>query len=165
MATSDQYNANTPDQSITSAPSSFQGGTPGTTGPGLTSYQLALMNELAKGTTPPFGVNPDFLRAMNTFTSSKILTPATRNIYGEPIQPPFAPGMTGNAYAVVGNVIYLVRQAMDCGPDETDRYETIAVENLANVTIRTWQYYGDKNPQPNGTASTGTGDGGTAGDL
>jgi hypothetical protein len=162
-AQTDQYNAQQPNQSSNSAPTSFTAGSPTLPQTTLTSYQLALANELMIGTTPPFGVNPDFIRAMNTFTSSKLLTPATKNSEGGIIQPPFAPGMTGNAYIVLGSTIYLVRQALDCGPGETDRYETVAIENLANTTIRTWQYYGD--PQPSGSASTGTGTDGTVGDL
>jgi hypothetical protein len=62
--------------------------------------------------------------------------------------------MSGTAYIIVGQLIHLVRQAQNCGPEEYSRYEKIPIENLANTTIRTWQYYGDR--QPAGSAADGS---------
>ena len=152
----DQYTAKQPLSSSNRPPEVFAIGQPPSVYPGLTSYQLALADKLMQGTVPPFGINPDFLRVMNTFSSSKILTPATQNPKtGETVQPPFAPGITGNSYILIGQTIYVIRQAQECGPNGEERYEKVAVENLANVAIRTWQYYGDA--QPSGSASDGTG--------
>lgn len=155
---SDQYKAVTPLEYESIIPNPYRGNIPTLPPAGLTSYQLALADQLVKGTTPPFGVNPAFIKAMNTFASSKLLTPATINPKtGAMVQPPIAPGVAGTAYVVIGNLVHVIRQAQDCGPDETERYEKVAVENVANVAIRTWQYYGES--QPNGSAATGTGEG------
>ena len=159
ISVTDQYKAETPVQYKSITPVPYQGTTPNPPQPSLTSYQLALADQLVKGTAPPFGVNPDFIAAMNTFSSSKLLSPATVNPKtGQVVQPPIAPGIAGTSYVIVGDMIHVIRQAQDCGPDEVNRYEKVAVENLANVAIRTWQYYGEA--QPNGSASTGTGEAG-----
>lgn len=159
ISVNDQYKATAPIQIGSITPVPYQGTTPNLPLPSLTSYQLALADQLVRGTAPPFGINPDFIAAMNTFSSSKILSPATIDPKtGQTVQPPFAPGMSGTSYIIVGEVIHLVRLAQDCGPDETARYEKVPIENLANVAIRTWQYYGES--QPNGSASQGTGEAG-----
>jgi hypothetical protein len=157
ISASDQFKADKPIQFGPITPVPFQGTTPNLPPASLTSYQLALADQLVKGTTPPFGVNPNFIAAMNTFASSKLLTPATIDPKtGQRIQPPFAPGLAGTSYIVIGEMIHIVRRAQDCGPNEVDRYEKVAIENLANVAIRTWQYYGEA--QPNGSAASGTGE-------
>lgn len=154
----DQYRADTPISTTSAIPNPYRGTTPNVTSAGLTPYQLALADQLVKGTAPPYGVNPGFIAAMNTFASTKLLTPSTINPKTlETVQPPIAPGVSGNAYVVLGSTVYVIRQAQDCGPDDVNRYEKIAVENLANIAIRTWLYYGGS--QPNGSAATGTGEG------
>ena len=153
--TTDQYAANVPSQQASSIPIAFHGDHPAPTPSGLTAYQLALADQMVKGTIPAFGVNPGFISAMNTFASTKLLTPATTDPKtGQTVQPPFAPGMAGTAYIIVGQLIHLVRQAQNCGPEEYERYEKIPIENLANTAIRTWQYYGDR--QPSGSAADGS---------
>lgn len=161
VSTTDQYSAEVPVQQASPIPQVFSGDHPAPTPSGLTAYQLALADQLVKGTIPPFGINPDFVAALNTFASTKLLTPATIDPKtGKTIQPPFAPGMSGTAYIIVGQFINLVRQAQNCGPEEYDRYEKIPVENIANTAIRTWQYFGAA--QPSGSLADGSGIGGGA---
>lgn len=161
VSNTDQYSANVPVQQTSPIPQVFHGDHPAPTPSGLTSYQLALADQLVKGTMPAFGVNPDFAAAMNTFASSKLLIPATTDPKtGKVVQPPFAPGISGTSYIIVGQFIHIVRQAQDCGPEEYDRYEKVPIENIANTAIRTWQYFGP--PQPNGSMADGTGVGGGA---
>lgn len=160
---SDQYNAGTPNNFAPAIPPAFTSGQAPTLPPaGLTAYQLALADKLVKGTFPPFGVNEGFQAALNEFASSKLLTPATTDPRtGQTVQPPFAPGITGNAYVIVGDMINIVRQSEPCGPGEEVTYVKVPIEHVANVATRIWTYYGD--PQPSGTVAVCTGDNGGSG--
>ena len=160
MATSDQYSASAPEAFIYKVPPPFQDvNPPSLPPPGLTAYQLALADSLVKGTTPPFGINQEFAAAMNTFASSKLLTPTRIDPNTlEPVQPPFAPGETGIGYVIVGDMICIVKEAEACGPGEQITYNKVPIQTVANASIRIWQYFGD--PQPSGSIAIGTGDGG-----
>lgn len=136
-------------------PSLYTNLTPTQTLGGMSPFQLALANYLTTGTVPPFGVNQDFLKAMNKFADSGILAPTeVDQRTGRPITPPLLPDVIAIAYLSSGNDIYLLREAQDCGPDEKDRVEKVYLGDKSTVAAGTFVYYGG--PIENGSAATGT---------
>jgi len=130
--------------------------TPSITTGGLTALQLALASYLVDGNSPPLFPNENFLTEMKTFADSSPLSPATVDLQtGNPREPDIAPGLTGIAYVSIGDDIYLIRHAQDCGPDEVNRYEKIYVGNKAQVAEGSFAYYGG--PIENGSTAQGSG--------
>lgn len=136
-------------------PSIYSDTVPTQTVGGLSPLQLALANYMTTGTTPPFGVNQEFLFAINKFADSGLMSPTTIDTRtGEPVFPPILPDVVAIAYLTSGNKIYLLREAQDCGPDEKGRTELVYIGDVTELAEGTFVYYG--NALPNGTAATGT---------
>jgi hypothetical protein len=125
----------------------YQNNVPTIVDGGLTPLQLALLNELTLGTTPPFGVNQEFLATLQTFANPYLLSPSTIDPKtGKPKVPDRFPDLVGLAYLSIGdsaNVVYLLRNASDCGPVEKNRTEKIAIGTRANIAIGSFLYYGE----------------------
>lgn len=141
---------------MATVPSIFQGLTPTFTGTGLSPLQLALASYMAQGTPIAFGVNQNFLRAMQIFSSSAPLTPLDFDVRtGLPRVPDIQTNIIGINYVVVGDDVYLIRRALDCGPDE-NRTELVLIGKQTEVATGTWTYYGPF--IASGTVSDGSSD-------
>jgi len=152
-------------------PEVYKGIVPNKTNGGLTSLQLALANDMATGNLP-FGVNLDFLAAMRTYCHSDPLLPINfknegqaycsangityRNGGRDPNDPAnigisvrktnapdVARNMSGVMYTILGDDIFLLRKAPDCGPDE-NRFEQTYVGKKSIVAAGSFAYYGRK---------------------
>lgn len=122
---------------------------------GLTPLQLALANYLTTGTTPPFGVNQEFLASINKFADSGLLSPTTYDPRtNEPRIPDIMPDVVALAYLTSGNRVYMLRDAQDCGPDGKNRTEVIDIGDITTVAEGSFAYYG--NTLFHGTAANGT---------
>lgn len=138
-------------------PSVYQGLTPSPVAPSLTPFQLALASYMFQGTIPPFFINQSFLGTLKDLSDSAALSPATIDPKtGEPRVPDIAIGLTGIGYISLGDEIFLLRYAQDCGPEETNRYEYVSVGKRSKVAIGTFAYYGG--PVDSGTVSQGSGE-------
>lgn len=136
-------------------PSIYTNLTPVQTVGGLSPLQLALVNYMITGATPPFGVNQDFLKSINKYADSGLLIPSTTDPRtGRPITPPLLPDVVAIAYLSSGDNIYILRDAQDCGPDEKGRTEKVYVGDRSVVAAGTFAYYGP--PIFDGTAATGS---------
>lgn len=139
----------------------YQGLIPTQTEGGLTPMQLALADYMIKGGRP-FGINNEFLGAMMTFASSNFATPlGVDPITGAIKAPDLVRDITGLAYFVRGDDIYLYRRAQDCAMDE-ERYEEVWLGKVKDLATGTYAYYGRL--VASGTVATGGGgsDGGGA---
>lgn len=114
-----------------------------TTG-GLSPLQLALMSAMTTGSPPAFGINQDFLKELKKFGDSGVVH--ANVIYKD---------IVGAALVSLGDDIYIVRNAQDCGPDGVNRSEQILIGNRADVAFGTFAFYGRK--INSGTLCTGTG--------
>jgi hypothetical protein len=151
-------------------PAVYQGLVPNKTNGGLTPLQLALANAMATGNLP-FGVNLDFLAAMRTYAHSDPLLPInfeTQGLYyaaangtvytgsavqlntvqqGIAVRKTTAPDITRNIsgvmYTILGDDIYVLRQAPDCGIDE-NRFEQTYIGKKATIAAGSFAYYGKK---------------------
>ena len=122
----------------------YQGNTPTPIeNTGLNPIQLALANYMAVGSPPPFAVNQPFLDAMSEFTDSGVLSPFTLDTRtGLPRIPDLKyTASQGIAYVSIGEDIYLLRRAQDCGPNEY-RYEEIYIGRRPDIAEGTWAFYG-----------------------
>ena len=72
--------------------------------------------------------------------------------------PPLIRDITGEAYFVRGEDLYIYRQAEDCGPDE-DRFEEVLIGKVRDIAKGTYAYYGRIVVR----GSVGTGGGGSDG--
>jgi hypothetical protein len=136
-------------------PDVYKGLTPSQINGGLTPLQLALVNYMITGETPPFGPNQDFLKSVNKYADSGLLTPSTTDPRtGLPIIPPILPDVVAIAYLTSGTNIYMLREAQDCGPDEQGRVEKVFIGDRSLVAAGTFAYYGP--PIYEGTAATGS---------
>lgn len=121
---------------------------------GLTPMQLALADQMIKS-AGPFGVNPDFLQAMKVYSSSEFLSPLDVDPKtGAARQPDLIRNITGLAYFVRGEDLYLFRRAQDCAMDE-ERYEEVWLGKVKDLATGTYAYYGRMVAA--GTVSTGGG--------
>ena len=106
---------------------------------------------------PPFFINQGFLGQMQLMSDSSSLSPATIDPHtGLPRNPDIAPGITGIAYVSRGEEIYISKEAENCGPDETERYNFNAIGTRTQIAEGTFAYYGG--PIEGGTVSRGSGD-------
>lgn len=119
------------------------GSTPTQTTGGLTPLQLALMAAMTTGSPPAFGINQDFLKELKKFADSGKV-PA--NVIFKDI--------VGAELLSIGDDIYLLRDAQNCGPDGINRTEQVLVGKRTDLAFGTFAHYGGK--ISSGTAATGT---------
>ena len=137
-------------------PDVYRGTQPTLGTPSLSPLQLALLSYLATGTPPPLTVNNTFLQEMKTLSDSDSLSPATIDYITDlPRNPDIAPGYTGIGYISLGDEVYLLRQAEECGPSGEVRHEYVRMGTRAETAEGTFAYYGG--PIENGTVSRGSG--------
>lgn len=109
------------------------GSTPTQTTGGLGPMQLALMAAMTTGSPPAFGVNQDFLKELKKFADSGRV-PANV-IYKD---------IVGAELMSLGDDLYILRDAQDCGPNGTDRTEQVLVGKRADLAFGTFAHYGPK---------------------
>ncbi len=119
------------------------GSVPTQTTGGLSPMQLALMAAMTTGSPPAFGINQDFLKELKKFADSGRV-PA--NVIFKDI--------VGAALLSLGDDLYLLRDAQDCGPDGVNRSEQVLIGNRADLAFGTFAYYGRKIDA--GTLASGT---------
>lgn len=130
-------------------PEIFQGLEPTVTVGGFTPLQLALADQLTKGTSPPLGVNNDFLVQLQRFADSGVITPEQ------------AGDFVGIAFVAQNDSIYLFRNAQDCGPNETGRTERVYIGEKSQLTFATgsFMFYGQHVQSGTGVNGSGGGSG------
>ncbi len=113
-----------------------------TTG-GLSPLQLALMAAMTTGSPPAFGINQDFLKELKKFADSGKV-------------PAYAifKDVVGASLLSLGDDIYMLRDAQDCGPDGTGRTEQVLIGKRADLAFGTFAHYGGK--INSGTLCSGT---------
>lgn len=121
----------------------YQGLTPTIDVGNLTALQLALANYIATAVDNPFGVNQLFIEEMKTFTDSGWLNPLDFDPRTGVAKTPdldytITPGIS---YIAIGDDIYLLRRALDCGPYE-NRTELVYLGTRLDVAEGTFAYYG-----------------------
>jgi len=109
----------------------------------LSALQLALANYMATAVDIPFGVNQLFLEEMKKFTDSGWLNPLEFDPRTGVAKTPdldytVTPGIS---YIAIGDDIYLLRRAIDCGPYE-NRTELVYMGTRLDVAEGTFAYYG-----------------------
>lgn len=129
----------------------YQGTTPTTTFGGLQPLQVALANYMAQanllGRTyddeNPFYINRAFLDEMKKFTDPGTLTPLEFDPRtGIAKEPDIDRTITaGIGFISQGDDIYLLRRALDCGPDE-NRTELVFLGNRFNLAEGSFAFYG-----------------------
>lgn len=124
-------------------PEVFQGTNPTIDKGGLSPLQLALMNAFNNGSTPPLGVSPAFLQELKRFADSGIVHVNT-----------VLPDFPGIALLCLGEDLYVIRHATDCGPDGTARTEVVKIDRTVSMVKGTFAYYGRS--IPSGTLCDGT---------
>lgn len=127
------------------------GTTPTQTTGGLSPLQLALMAAMTTGSPPAFGINQDFLKELKKFADSGKV-PA--NVLYKDV--------VGASLMSLGDDLYILRDAQDCGPDGVDRTEQVLVGKRADLAFGTFAHYGRK--INGGTAAGGTSVYGFSGD-
>jgi hypothetical protein len=122
---------------------------------GLDPMTLSVSTELLKNDPAPFGVNPDFLKSLQTYIDSKKLSPLlVYNITGEAKLPDLNTEISGYEYTVKGETVYVIRRAADCGDDEF-RNEELALGTRNDLYPNSFLFYG--NLIPSGTTAQGGG--------
>ena len=128
----------------------YQGTTPTTTFGGLQPLQVALANYMAEANlfgrsydNNPWGINQAFLDEMKTFTDPGTLTPLTFDERtGIAKEPDIDRTITaGIGFISQGDDIYLLRRALDCGPDE-NRTELVFLGNRFDLAEGSFAFYG-----------------------
>lgn len=112
-------------------PSQFAGTQPAIESGNLSPLQLAAAYYLNQGIDIPFFVNAAFVEQFKIFCTSGQVTPA--NI-----------AAPAGAISVVsrGDNIYVQKPAVDCGPDDTDRYEELYIGPRNSVAPDSWSFDG-----------------------
>lgn len=142
-------------------PAVYTNNTPDIGTAGLSPLQLAAANFLMTGSPPAFGINQEFLTELVVFGSSEVRLPLEidpRTGLPTPY-PPLVRDVTGVAFFVRGDDLYLFRQAQNCGPDE-NRYEEVLIGKVKDLAIGTYAYYGTEVV----SGTFGFGGGGNSGD-
>ena len=109
------------------------GSIPSQTTGSLSPMQLALMAAMTTGSPPAFGINQDFLKELKKFADSGRV-PANV-IYKD---------IVGAALMSLGDDLYILRDAQDCGPDGINRSEQVLVGTRADLAFGTFAHYGGK---------------------
>lgn len=109
-------------------PDQYQNNTPTKETANMSPLQLAAAYYMDQGQQTPFFINHDFLREMTTFLDTGIITPAS---VGVP---------AGLSVVVEDNNVYVIRQAENCGPIETDRFEKTLVGPISTVNPDAWTF-------------------------
>jgi hypothetical protein len=116
---------------------------------------LSVSTELLKNNPPPFGVNPDFLKSVQTYIDSRKLSPLlVYNITGEAKLPDLNTEIPGYEYTVKDDTVYVIRRAPDCGEGEF-RTEELALGQRSELYPNSFLFYG--NLIPAGTQAQGGG--------
>ena len=122
---------------------------------GLDPMTLSVSTELLKNNPPPFGVNQEFIKSIQTYIDSKKLSPLlVFNLTGEPKLPDLNKEIPGFEYIVKGEMVYVIRRAPDCGEGEF-RTEELAIGLRSEIAPDTFLFYG--NLIPSGTQAQGGG--------
>ena len=122
---------------------------------GIDPMTLNVSTELLKNDPPPFGVNLDFLKSVQTYIDSKKLSPLlVYNITGEAKLPDLNSEISGYEYVVKDETVYVIRRAPDCGDDEF-RNEELALGKRSDLYPDSFLFYG--NLIPSGTKAQGGG--------
>ena len=122
---------------------------------GIDPMTLNVSTELIKNEPSPFGVNPDFLKSVQTYIDSKKLDPLlVYNLTGEPKLPDLNKEIAGFEYVVKDEMVYVIRRAPDCGDDEF-RTEELAIGTRSQLQPDSFLFYG--NLIPSGTKAQGGG--------
>jgi len=129
----------------------YQGLTPNILNGSLTPLQVALANYITEANLlgaafadSPFNVNQAFTDEMLLFTDPGTLTPLTFDPKtGIAKEPDIDRNITaGIGFISVGDDIYLLRRALDCGPDE-DRTELVFLGSRFDLADGSFAYYGE----------------------
>jgi hypothetical protein len=129
----------------------YQGLTPTITNGGLQPLQAALSTFMVEannyGTAyedAPFGPNQAFMNEMLKFTDPGTLTPLEFDPRtGLAKEPDIDRTITaGIGFISKGDDIYLLRRALDCGPDE-NRTELVFLGNRFDLAEGSFAYYGE----------------------
>jgi hypothetical protein len=122
---------------------------------GIDPITLSVSTELLKNEPPPFGVNQEFLKSVQTYIDSKKLNPLlVYNITGEAKLPDLNKEISGFEYIVKNDTVYVVRRAPDCGEDEF-RTEELAIGTRSELYPDSFLFYGKI--IPSGTQAQGGG--------
>ena len=129
----------------------YQGTTPTTTFGGLQPLQVALANYMTQANLlgrayddeNPFYINRAFLDEMKKFTDPGTLTPLEFDPRtGIAKEPDIDRTITaGIGFISQGDDIYLLRRALDCGPDE-NRTELVFLGNRFDLAEGSFAFYG-----------------------
>lgn len=126
----------------TNVPQPYQGLVPNIDKGELSPIQLALASILASGfplTEAPILVNEEFVRQMQRFTDSGLVTPILYD-YQSATSALYRGTITGYSYILDNGKIYMLRKAQDCGPDE-NRTELVEL-GPRTLAEGTFAYYG-----------------------
>jgi hypothetical protein len=99
----------------------------------LSPLQIAAAYYMDQGEQIPFFINNDWLRALNVFCNSGIVTPRSLGIESAATE--------NEAYLsiiIIDDGVYLQRKAPDCGPEEIDRYDQIYIGQRQNLLPDSW---------------------------
>lgn len=124
--------------------------TPTITNGNMSPLQLALLAAMSTGNPPPFGPNYEFMLELKKFGDSGIV--AANVLYKDTV---------GANLVSIGDEIYMLRQAEDCGPDDKNRTEQVYLGRRADIAFGTFAHYGPK--ISGGTLCTGTSVGNSSG--
>ena len=147
----------------------YQGTEPTTTFGGLQPLQVALANYMIEANAlgradenNPWNPNQAFMDEMKTFADPGTLTPLEFDpATGIAKEPDIDRNITaGIGFISQGDDIYLLRRALDCGPDE-NRTELVFLGNRFDLAEGSFAYYGEMIMA--GTRGTGAGGGDGAG--
>lgn len=97
----------------------------------LSPLQIAAAYYMDQGQQIPFFINNEWLRALNIFCNSGLVTPRSLGIAVD----------DNEAYLsiiLVGDDVYLQRKAPDCGPEEIDRYDQIYLGTRQALLPNSW---------------------------
>lgn len=130
--------------SANATPEIYSNATPASTTASFSPLQLALLAAMTTGDPPAFGINQDYLKELKKFSDSGIVDAGV--IYTDVV----------GLLTALGDDIYLLRDAQNCGPDGLDRTEEVFLCKRADLPIAfgTFAHYGRK--IFGGTAGGGT---------
>ena len=149
----------------------YQGTTPTTTFGGLQPLQVALANYMIEANAlgqadenNPWNPNQAFMDEMKKFADPGTLTPLEFDpTTGIAKEPDIDRNITaGIGFISQGDDIYLLRRALDCGPDE-NRTELVFLGNRFDLADGSFAYYGEMIMAGTRGTGAGGGDGGGSG--
>lgn len=120
---------------------------------GLSPLQLAAAYYMDTGQQIPFFINYDFLRELKVYADSGCINPAALGV------------PDGLSVVAQGQAVYVLRQAPDCGPDDTNRTELVFVGNINQIPVANAWYFGGTTIRGGSAACGGGGPYGNGGIL